>query len=170
MTRHKQLQLKLSASQLHSINILAAWANLWRPCRWGCPCSVSSMIEAPKAPRDGVWGGGFPSPDPTSPRVDTVGTTSSTGPLDISRSALCCHSNETRAPTANPPNSGQLGFTPYHSSKLHPGPCSSVGMWLGTDRHTRVTNIHFASSTTHAKCDKTEWLTKVVCQVYYRRF
>jgi len=26
---------------------------------------------------------------------------------DISRSALCCHSNETRAPIANPPNSAQ---------------------------------------------------------------
>jgi len=26
--------------------------------------------------------------------------------------------------------------TPYHSSKLHPGPCSSVGMRRRTDRHT----------------------------------
>jgi len=25
---------------------------------------------------------------------------------------------------------------PYHSPNLHPGPCSSVGMWRGTDRHT----------------------------------
>jgi len=25
---------------------------------------------------------------------------------------LCCHSNETRAPIANPPNSAQLGNTP----------------------------------------------------------
>jgi len=25
---------------------------------------------------------------------------------------------------------------PYHCSKLHPGPRSSVGMWRGTDRHT----------------------------------
>jgi len=33
---------------------------------------------------------------------------------DISRS---------RAPIANPPNSAQLGGTPYHSPKLHPGPC-----------------------------------------------
>ena len=31
---------------------------------------------------------------------------------DISRSALCCHSNETRAPIANPPNSAQLEGTP----------------------------------------------------------
>jgi len=30
---------------------------------------------------------------------------------DISRSALCCHSNETRAPIANPPNSSQLEGT-----------------------------------------------------------
>jgi len=31
---------------------------------------------------------------------------------DISRSALCCHSNETRAAIANPPNSAQLEGTP----------------------------------------------------------
>ena len=34
---------------------------------------------------------------------------------DISHSAPCCHSNETRAPIANPPNSAQLEGTPYHS-------------------------------------------------------
>ena len=34
---------------------------------------------------------------------------------DISRSALWCHVNETRAPIANPPNSAQLQGTPYHS-------------------------------------------------------
>jgi len=37
---------------------------------------------------------------------------------------------------ANRPNSAQLEGTPYHSSKLHPGPCSSVGMRWGTDRQT----------------------------------
>ena len=47
---------------------------------------------------------------------------------DISRLGLCCHSNETRAPIANPPNNAQLEGTPYHSPKLHPGPCSSVRM------------------------------------------
>ena len=31
---------------------------------------------------------------------------------DISRSALCCHSNETRAPIANPSNTAQLGGNP----------------------------------------------------------
>ena len=35
----------------------------------------------------------------------------------ISRLALCCHSNATRVPIANPPNSVQLEGTPYHSSK-----------------------------------------------------
>ena len=69
---------------------------------------------------------------------------------DISRSALCCHSNETRASIANPPNTEELG-APLPFSKLHLGPCSTVGMMRGTDRQTRVTNIHFASSTTHAK-------------------
>ena len=34
---------------------------------------------------------------------------------DISRSVLYRHSNETRAPIANPPNSAQLEGTPYHS-------------------------------------------------------
>jgi len=48
----------------------------------------------------------------------------------------CCHSNETCAAIANPPYSAQLGGTPCHSSQLHPGPCSSVGMWWGTVRHT----------------------------------
>jgi len=33
---------------------------------------------------------------------------------DISRSALRCHSNETRTPILNPPNSAQLGKTPYY--------------------------------------------------------
>jgi len=49
---------------------------------------------------------------------------------------LCCHSNETHAPIANLPNCAQLEGTPYHSPKLQPGPCSSVGMWQGTDRQT----------------------------------
>jgi len=62
--------------------------------------------------------------------------------------ALHCHSNETRAPIANPPNSAQLGGTPYYSSELHPALCCSVGMRprTGTQTETRVTNIHFASS------------------------
>jgi len=55
---------------------------------------------------------------------------------DIFRSALCCHCNETCALMANPPNSAQLEGTPYHFRKLHPSPCSSVGMWRGTDGRT----------------------------------
>jgi len=55
----------------------------------------------------------------------------------ISRSALCCHSNETRALIANPSHSAQLEGTPYHCAKLHPGPYSSVGMrrWADTQTH-----------------------------------
>ena len=45
-----------------------------------------------------------------------------------------------RAPIANPPNNAQSGGTPYHSPKLHPGPCSSVGMPRGTDRQTGHTD------------------------------
>jgi len=73
---------------------------------------------------------------------------------DILNSALCCHSNETRVPDANPPNSAQLEGTTYQSPNLHPGPCTSVGMRRGTDTQTAVTNIHFASTTPHAKCNK----------------
>ena len=75
---------------------------------------------------------------------------------DISRSALCCHSNEIRAQIANPPNVAQLEGSLYHAAKLHSGPCSSLGMRRRTDTHTdthrqtRVTNIHFESSTTHS--------------------
>jgi len=86
--------------------------------------------------------------------------------FDCQYARRCSHSNETRAPIANPPNSAQLGSTHYNSPKLHPGPCSSVGMRRGRDTqtytHTRVTTIHFPSSTTHAKCKKNKifWLTK----------
>jgi len=73
---------------------------------------------------------------------------------DISRSALCCHSNETRAPIANPPNSAQLEGTTISFPKLHPGSCSNVVCDEGqTDTQTAVTNIHFASGTPNAKCN-----------------
>jgi len=39
------------------------------------------------------------------------------------------------APIVNPPNSAQLRGIPHHSPKLHPGPCSTVGMRPRT-RHT----------------------------------
>jgi len=48
----------------------------------------------------------------------------------------CCHSNATCTPIANPPNSAQLGGISYHSAKLHPGPCNSVGMRPRTDTQT----------------------------------
>jgi len=66
--------------------------------------------------------------------------------------ALCCHSNATSAPIANPPNSAQLGGSLYHAAKLHPGPCNSVCVRPRTDRHARD-HMHFALSTTHAKCN-----------------
>ena len=59
-----------------------------------------------------------------------------------------------------------IGGSLYHAPKLHPGPCSSVGVRPRRDRQTdrqthththtqtRVTTIYFASSTTHAKCNK----------------
>jgi len=78
---------------------------------------------------------------------------------DISRSALYCHSNEILAPTANSSNSAQ--------QEGRPNICPSyirvrAVMWergegqtdTQTHRQTRVTNIHFASATPHAKCNK----------------
>jgi len=62
---------------------------------------------------------------------------------DILRSALRCHSNKTSTPTVNPPNGAQPGSTPYHSPKLHPGPCSNVGMRPRRDTQMRMTTIHF---------------------------
>jgi len=69
---------------------------------------------------------------------------------DISRSPLCC-----LAPIAKPPNSAQLGITPtilpsYIRVRAVVRECSEGQ----TDAHTAVTTIHFASSTTGAKCNK----------------
>jgi len=51
----------------------------------------------------------------------------------------CYHGNATRALAANPPNSTQLGGIPYHSSKLHPGPCKCghAAADRQTDTHRR---------------------------------
>jgi len=65
--------------------------------------------------------------------------------------APCCHSNETRAPIANPPNSAQLGGTPYHSPKLQ-----VVSACDGhTDRQTHtVRGAWPIYILTHAKCNE----------------
>jgi len=83
---------------------------------------------------------------------------------EISRSALCCHSNETHAPIAKPPNSAQLEGTPtipptYIGVRAVVWECGEVQADRHTDRdrhkhtQTAVTTIHFASSTTHARCN-----------------
>jgi len=67
---------------------------------------------------------------------------------NISRSAICCHSNETRAPIANPPNSAQsVGYRNYRCLPLtckflchknpFPKPCVPVAdpypwLWVGS--------------------------------------
>ena len=64
--------------------------------------------------------------------------------------ALCCHSNATRAPIANSPNSAQLGGIPQVTSGL----CFSVGMWPRTDRHTDARdNYTFRVVYDLAKCN-----------------
>ena len=71
---------------------------------------------------------------------------------DISRShyvVIINHSNASRAPIANPPNSAQLGAPltiPPSYIRVH------VVVWACGDGQTCVTKMHFASSTTHAKC------------------
>jgi len=75
-------------------------------------------------------------------------------PLPIG-AALCCHSNETRAPTANPPIVHNYGASPTTPSYI---PVRAVVWACGcgqTDKQTRVTNIHFASSMTNKKCTTT---------------
>ena len=55
--------------------------------------------------------------------------------------ALCCHSNATRAPIANPPNSAQLGGSLNHAPKLHYIRVRAVVWAYGrgqTDRQTDV--------------------------------
>ena len=72
---------------------------------------------------------------------------------DISRSLLCRHSNETRAPIANPPNSAQLGGT-LTNPQVTSGSvqyCGNAARNRQTDRQTSVTDTHFASATPHAK-------------------
>ena len=73
---------------------------------------------------------------------------------DISRSALCCHSNETHALQIR---------TMVHQTAPPTIPQVTSGsvqvVWEcgneQTDRQTAVTNIHFASATPHAKCKYT---------------
>jgi len=76
------------------------------------------------------------------------------------RAALCCHSDNTRL--ANPSNSAQLG-APLPFPQVTSGPVQHCGRAAAdrhrhtgrqTDRQIRVTNIHFASSTTHAQCNQ----------------
>jgi len=100
-----------------------------------------------------------PSRQPGTERVQAL--------ADISRSALCCHSNETRASIAYLPNSAQLGGTPYRSPSYIRVRAVVWACGEGqthTDTQTAVSTIQFASSTTHAKCNNTMWL-----QVTHRR-
>jgi len=62
---------------------------------------------------------------------------------EISRSALCCHSNETHAPIAKPPNSAQLEGTPtipptYIRVRAVVWECGEVQADRHTDRQTHT--------------------------------
>jgi len=74
---------------------------------------------------------------------------------DISRSALCCHSNETREPIANPPNSAQLeGILPT----IPPGPSYirvRAVVWDWDDGQTeRQTDRHRDGRDQYTLCTK----------------
>jgi len=72
---------------------------------------------------------------------------------DISHSALCCHSNKTRAPIANPPNGAQLDDTPTIPPSYIRVRAVVWDYGEGqTDTQTAVTDIHFASTMLHAEC------------------
>jgi len=71
----------------------------------------------------------------------------------------CCHSNETRATIANPHNGAQLGGTPtippsYMRVRAIVWACDEGETHRQTGTQALVTTIHFASSATHAKCNK----------------
>ena len=76
--------------------------------------------------------------------------------------SLCCHSNETRTPIANPPNSAQLGGTYMRVRAV----CGEGKTHTQRHTQTRVTNIHFAPSTTHAKCRPLITCKSVLHNVY----
>jgi len=97
---------------------------------------------------------------------------------DISRKALCCHSNETRAAIANPPNSIHLDGTPtippspsYIRLRAVVWKCGEGQRDRETQTHTHththtqtqtvVSNIHFASSKTPAKCKRACFPSKI---------
>jgi len=62
---------------------------------------------------------------------------------DISRSALCCHSNKNQAPIPNLPNSAQWGGAPSTISPSYIGE-NTVVRAHGEGRQMRMTNVHFA--------------------------
>jgi len=80
---------------------------------------------------------------------------------DISCLALCCRSNETRAVIGNLPNSAQLEGTPSILQVTF----GSVQVWEcgegQTDTQMHVTNIHSASATPRAKCNKVTLLCEI---------
>jgi len=67
--------------------------------------------------------------------------------IQVTKIGVFGNSNETRAPIANLPNSAQLVGTPYHSTKLHPGLCNSVGMRRGTDNQTHRNTVQSSNWT-----------------------
>jgi len=105
------------------------------PASQPCPLPIYSaqFWERPPQPRHPPVTGQQRAQSPPSVR-----TMSSYRGMDTSLQlgfTLSCHSNATCAPFANPSNGAQLGGSLYHAPELHPGSCSSVGVWPQTDRH-----------------------------------
>ena len=82
-------------------------------------------------------------------------------------------SNATRAPIANPLNSAQPGGSLYHAPKLHPGPCSSVGVQprTNTDRQTdRQTDRHIDARDHNTFCVVYDSITQNVIVQYVLQY
>jgi len=71
----------------------------------------------------------YPQVEPAIERVQALADISCSGYDVIATKPV------RRTPIANPPNNAQIEGISYHSSKLHPGPCSNVGVVRGTHRH-----------------------------------
>jgi len=91
----------------------------------------------------------YPQVEPAIKRVQVL--------ADISRSALCCHSNETRAPIANPFNTAHPQPYPRVTSgsvQLCGNAVKDRQTDIQIDTQAAMTNTHFASAMPHAKSNE----------------
>ena len=98
------------------------------------PYAARGFGGAPVARRSPAGGARRPRPAGRSHYV----VISRDGRKLVTRVRVMLPQQRNPCPIANPPNSAQLGGSLYHAPKLHPGPCSSVGVRPRTDRQTHT--------------------------------